>query len=223
MEIKQVTSSAFGEYGRVLTNLNLTGLLERMKHTPLPSDVVYVPSEAMLEEDEEYEVFSRVVYGEMPIQIGYCNGHNQKLNAVEYHRDSEINVAVTDMILLIGRLADVSEAFEYDTAKIEAFLVPAGTAVEIYATTLHYAPCGVDGAGFRCAVVLPRGTNYDLKKIHQRISKTAQAEVLSEDYLLAAANKWLIAHEDAKIAGAWNGLKGENIEVAQKVQNGGLQ
>ena len=28
-----------------------------------------------------------------------------------------------------------------------------------------------------------------------------------------AVRKWLIAHEDAKIAGAFNGLKGENITL----------
>ena len=34
-----------------------------------------------------------------------------------------------------------------------------------------------------------------------------------EDKLLAAKNKWLIAHEEAGIAGAYNGIKGENISV----------
>ena len=45
---------------------------------------------------------------------------------------------------------------------MEYFFVPAGTAVELYATTLHYAPCSVDGKEFRCGVVLPRGTNEKL-------------------------------------------------------------
>ena len=30
---------------------------------------------------------------------------------------------------------------------------------------------------------------------------------------LTAVNKWLIAHEDAEIEGAVNGLKGENITI----------
>ena len=38
-------------------------------------------------------------------------------------------------------------------------------------------------------------------------------EGAKEDPLLVARNKWLIAHEDAKIEGAFNGLKGENISV----------
>ena len=34
-----------------------------------------------------------------------------------------------------------------------------------------------------------------------------------ENRLLAAMNKWLIAHEDAQIEGAFWGLQGENVEV----------
>ena len=64
-------------------------------------------------------------FGGIPIEIGYCNGHNKKLNAVEYHRSSEINVAVTDLVLLIGSQQDITDDFTYDTSKIEAFLVPA--------------------------------------------------------------------------------------------------
>ena len=44
----------------------------------------------------------KIFYGELPIQIGYCNGHNELLNAVEYHRSSEINLAATDAVLILG-------------------------------------------------------------------------------------------------------------------------
>ena len=126
------------------------------------------------------------------------------MNAVEYHRCSEINVAVTDLVLLIGCQQDITEDFTYDTSKIEAFLVPAGTAIEVYATTLHYAPCHVAEGGFQCVVVLPRGTNTD---ITFPVAKTG------EDALMTAKNKWLIGHEEAAIEGAFNGLKGENITI----------
>ena len=144
-------------------------------------------------------------YGGLPIQIGYCNGHNKKLNAVEYHRNSEVNVAVTDLVLLIGWQQDIEDDFTYDTSKIEAFLVPAGTAIEVYATTLHYAPCNVNESGFQCVVVLPAETNTEL---------TFETAKTGEDSLMTAKNKWLIAHEEAGIAGAFNGLKGENITLA---------
>ena len=116
-------------------------------------------------------------------------------------------MAVTDLVLLIGHQQDIAPDFTYDTANIEAYLVPAGTGIEVYATTLHYAPCHVNDAGFQCVVVLPRGTNTDL---------TFQTETDGEDRLQTAKNKWLIAHEDAKIQGAFNGLKGKNISLDEE-------
>ena len=175
-----------------------------MKHTPVPEDVIYVPSVEELEALDVMKDLQNKGYGGLPVQIGYCNGHNKKLNAVEYHRNSEINVAVTDLVLLIGHQQDIEPDHTYDTSKIEAFLVPAGTGIEVYATTLHYAPCHVNDGGFQCVVVLPKGTNTEL---------TFPTEKAGEDSLMTAKNKWLIAHEDAKIEGAFNGLKGENVQI----------
>lgn len=204
MKIQKVTDSAFRKYGQVLEGYDFTGLIKEMKHTPVPEDVIYVPSVEELEALDIMKDLQNKGYGGLPVQIGYCNGHNKKLNAVEYHRNSEINVAVTDLVLLIGHQQDIEPDHTYDTSKIEAFLVPAGTGIEVYATTLHYAPCHVNEGGFQCVVVLPKGTNTDL---------TFQTEKMGEDSLMTAKNKWLIAHEDAKIAGAFNGLKGENITI----------
>ena len=204
MKIQKVTDSAFRKYGQVLEGYDFTGLIKEMKHTPVPEDVIYVPSVEELEALDIMKDLQNKGYGGLPVQIGYCNGHNKKLNAVEYHRNSEINVAVTDLVLLIGHQQDIEPDHTYDTSKIEAFLVPAGTGIEGYATTLHYAPCHVNEGGFQCVVVLPKGTNTDL---------TFQTEKTGEDSLMTAKNKWLIAHEDAKIAGAFNGLKGENITI----------
>lgn len=204
MKIQKVTDPAFRKYGQVLEGYDFTGLIKEMKHTPVPEDVIYVPSVEELEALDIMKDLQNKGYGGLPIQIGYCNGHNKKLNAVEYHRNSEINVAVTDLVLLIGHQQDIEPDHTYDTSKIEVFLVPAGTGIEVYATTLHYAPCHVNEGGFQCVVVLPKGTNTDL---------TFQTEKTGEDSLMTAKNKWLIAHEDAKIAGAFNGLKGENITI----------
>ena len=156
MKILSVNDPSFKKYGRVINNVDFSGLVEAMKKTPVPEGVVYEPGVTELEALPVMQELSHIVYGEMPIQIGYCNGHNTKLNAVEYHRDSEINVAATDAILMLGMLQDVEADHTYDTSKIEAFLVPAGTAVEVYSTTLHYAPCSVEGKGFQVAIVLPR-------------------------------------------------------------------
>ena len=204
MKVQKVTDPAFRKYGQVLEGYDFTGLIKEMKHTPVPENVIYVPSVEELESLDVMKELQNKGYGGLPIEIGYCNGHNKKLNALEYHRSSEINVAVTDLILLIGHQQDVEPDHTYDTGKVEAFLVPAGTGIEVFATTLHYAPCHVNDGGFQCVVVLPKGTNTDI---------TFETAKTGEDSLLTAKNKWLIAHEDAKIEGAFNGLKGENITL----------
>lgn len=207
MEIKKVTDDAFSAYGKVLEGYDFSELLEVMKDTPLPEDeVVYVPGVKAMEEATVSERLKKSAYGGLPIQVGYCNGHNLKLNALEYHRSSEVDIAASDLILLLGRQQDIQEDYTYNTAKVEGFFVPAKTAVELYATTLHYAPCQASEEGFRCVIVLPEGTNHELD-----FSVVSEGE----EKLMTAKNKWLIAHEDAKIGGAFCGLKGENISLEQ--------
>lgn len=211
MNILSIKDPAFRKYGRIVDNVDFTELVEELKKTPVPEGVVYEPSVAQLEALPAKEELSAVTYGEMPIQIGYCNGHNELLNAVEYHRDSEINVAATDAILMLGLQQDVEEDFTYDTSKIEAFLVPAGVAVEVYATSLHYAPCGVEGKGFQVAVVLPKGTNYPLAGKHAALE---DGKAVNEDALLTATNKWLIGHGEGGLGeGSFLGLRGRNLNI----------
>ena len=143
MEIKKVTDPAFKPYGKVITGYDCGELLKAMEQTPLPEEVIYVASVPELEQLEVCQKMEKNLYGQLPIQVGYCNGHNRKLNALEYHRNSEINIAVTDLVLLIGKQQDIEADWTYDTSKVEAFLVPRGTVIEVYATTLHYAPCHV--------------------------------------------------------------------------------
>ena len=209
MTIKPVTGRAFKPFGRVIKGYYLRSLIEEMEKTECPSDkVVYEPSVRSLETLKINRQFSEEAYGGMPIQIGYCNGTNTKLNCVEYHRDSEINIGAQDFILLVARQQDITADFTLNTDKVEAFLAPAGAVVEVYATTLHYAPCdAAKGAGFRVAVVLPKDTNTDAPVL---------SDPQGEDRLLRARNKWLIAHPDAAEAqdGAHIGLIGENIDIA---------
>ena len=92
-------------------------------------------------------------------------------------------------------------------------VVAAGTGVEVFATSLHYAPCGVDGQGFQVAIVLPQGTNYPLEGAHQKVE---QGKAPSEDALLAATNKWLIGHAEGGLPeGSFLGLVGENLDVSK--------
>lgn len=115
------------------------------------------------------------------------------------------NIAVDEVILLLGKQQDITVDDTYNTENIEAFLVPAGTGVELYATTLHYAPCTAAEGGFRCVIVLPKDTNTDLDFVPGK-----EGEIR----LITAKNKWLIAHEEAQIEGAFCGLVGENITLS---------
>lgn len=206
MVIKSVLDKDFKKYGKVVTGIDCKELLDVLATKSMPKDaVVYVAGDADLEATKTAKEFEECFFGGLPIQVGYCNGNNNKLNAVEYHRCSEINIALYDMILLIGDQRDIEDDFTYDTSKIEAFKVPAGVAVEMYGTTLHYAPCTAQGEGFRGIVILPKGTNADIKDF---TFKTP------EDKLLAAENKWLIAHKDGGCGDkAFIGLKGENVTI----------
>lgn len=202
MKIYSVTDERFRKYGKIIEGIDFSGLVKAMEETPCPDDVVYVPGDEKLEALPVMKELTEITYGELPIQIGYCNGHNCMLNALEYHRSSEVNVAATDAILMLGSQQDITADFTYDTSKVEAFLVPAGTAVEVYATTLHYAPCGVDGAGFKVAIVLPKGTNLDLDKEHKG----------GEDGHLTAKNKWLLGHPEGGLPeNSPMGLVGKNL------------
>lgn len=214
MKVLSVKDAAFRKYGRIVENVDLAPLCEALKATPVPEGVAYEPSVASLEATPCMKALSETTYGEMPIQIGYCNGHNVMLNALEYHRDSEINVAATDAILMLGKLEDVEPDFTYDTSKVEAFLLPAGMAVEVFATTLHYAPCSVDGKAFQVGIVLPKGTNEALTTKHTAVNADGTAP--NEDALITAVNKWLIGHAEGGLdAGCFLGLKGKNLNVTE--------
>ena len=121
MQILKVTDEAFRQYGKVIKDLDVSDIITAMSETPCSDDVVYEPSIESLEACKSAQSVSDSLYGGMPIQIGYCNGHNHLLNAVEYHRDSEINIAVTDLILILGKEQDITEDHTYDSSKMEAF------------------------------------------------------------------------------------------------------
>ena len=211
MEIKSIFDAEFSPYGQVHKGYKLDGLLAAMKAIPLPeSGTTYQPAIPELEALPIFELFGANAYGGMPVQLGMCWGRNTKLNCLEYHRDSEFNVGTHDFILLLAKQDEIVDGM-LDTAKVRTFRVPAGVLVEVYATTLHYAPCHTDEAeGFRVAVALPRGTNE---------AKPVIKAITEEDQLLWARNKWLLAHEDSAEAGqgAAVRLSGDNNDIANDI------
>ncbi len=212
MEILSVFDPAFKSYGKVITGMEETcrEILDTLAQTPLPDATGYVPTDPALQELPAAVEVSENLFGGMPAQLGWCNGHNTKLNCLEYHRDSEFNLGTQDFILLLAKLDDIENGV-LDTAKVKAFRAPAGTLVEVYATTLHYAPCHTDPAkGFRVLVALPWLTNTE--KPHLK-------ELAPEDKLLWAKNKWLLAHAESSEAaqGAYVGLVGKNLDIADSI------
>lgn len=211
MKIYSVTDKEFAPYGKVLGGYDTAELLKALdESTPLPEGVEYVMSEAALECTAVFGKLQNNAYGGMPIQLGWCNGHNTKLNCLEYHRDSELNIGLYDFILLVAKADDIVDG-KLDTAKVKAFKAQAGQVVEVYATTLHYAPCSAKKSdGFKVVIALPKGTNGAVPSI---------APANDEDKWLRACNKWLLAHEDAAEArdGAYIGLTGGNIDIADDI------
>lgn len=210
MKIYSVYDPEFKPYGQIVDGMEDTvqELLTVLNETPLPDGVGYVPEEPALQTLNATKEVSQHLYGGMPVQLGWCNGHNTKLNCLEYHRDSEFNLGTEDFILLLAKQDEIENGL-LDTAKIKAFRAPAGVLVECYATTLHYAPCHTDPVkGFRVMVALPQGTNTDKPDI---------TPLSSEDARLWACNKWLLAHPDSDEAaqGAYIGLTGTNIDLAE--------
>jgi hypothetical protein len=206
MKLNSVSDKAFKPYGIVLEGYDFTALLKTLDETTEKpsSGVIYVPSDPKLEALPVFKDLRDRAFGGIPIQIGYCNGFNTKLNCLEYHRGSEICVASDDIIMLLAKLQDVEQG-RIDGSKVEAFSLPKGTGILYYETSMHYAPAK-PRAPYRSIIVLPKGTNTDLPAI-----KPGNAE----DKLLRARNKWLFAHADAPEAkqGAAIGVTGKNIDV----------
>ena len=208
MKTYPVSNSAFSPYGRVLTGYDTSALIAAMQTFPMPeSGTAYVPGITALETCSIFDAMQNRAYGGMPIQIGMCWGYNTKLNCLEYHRCSEVNVGETDFVLLLAK-EDEIENGKLDTSKVKAFRLPAGAAVEIYGTTLHYAPCQTVKTGFRVAVILPKKTNT---------GKPAFKPQNEEDTWLTACNKWLLAHPESSEAesGVHIGLTGKNIDISE--------
>lgn len=209
MNILSVYDAAFAPYGRVVKDFPTGELLEALQKTPQPQQGTgYVPSDPLLQELPAAVEVSEHLYGGMPVQLGWCNGFNTKLNCLEYHRDSEFNLGAEAFVLLLAKQEQIVDG-TLDTRCVQVFRVPAGVLVEVYATTLHYAPCHTDASkGFRVLVALPAGTNGDKPQL--------AGELTAEDALLWAANKWLLAHPESSeaAAGAKGRLCGENLDIA---------
>ena len=215
MKLYSVYDPEFRHYGQVVEGMedSIREILAVLKETPVPQSPAYVAEHEALQQLPAMTEISERLYGGMPVQLGWCNGHNSKLNCLEYHRDSEFNLGTEEFILLFARQDEIADGV-LDTGKVKAFWVPAGVMVECFATTLHYAPCHADPEkGFQVLIAVPKGTNTEKPDITPKSW---------EDRLLRARNKWLLAHSESSEAadGAYVGLVGENIDISDLLCKG---
>lgn len=203
LNIHSIHDDAFKKYGRVLEDLPAAQVAGILSGLTMPAQgSVYVAELPELMATEDAAAIEKRFFGEAPSQLGVCYGFNSQMNAMEWHRCSELNAAVTPLLLLLGDLRDVENG-EYDSSRVEAFYLDKGAVIEVYATTLHFCPCQVTGEGFICLVGLSKGTNLPLDEP-------------AENRLLFRKNKWLICHEFNRgliEKGVHPGIHGENYTV----------
>ena len=162
MKILSVNDAEFTNYGRIIEGYEAEKkeICEALRDkTPIPEGTDYVAEEPALQSLDAATSITNSLFGGSPMQFGWCNGHNTKLNCLEYHRSSEINLGSTDFILLLAKREEIVD-YKLDSSKVKAFFCPAGTMIEVYATALHYAPCQAHkDSGFQVLVALPKSTN----------------------------------------------------------------
>ncbi len=203
MKIYSVKDKKFAQFGRVL-DLNTDEIVAVADKIEKPAEgSVYEASRADFEALAIKDEIQDAYFGTMDTQLGYCYGHSHQLNALEWHTCSEVNIAIDDLILLLGDRRDIEEGNRYNSANVKAFRLCRGEAIEVYATTLHFCPIETDAKGFGCVVGLLKGTNLPLEKE-------------ASDPLLFRVNKWIFAHDDNKALlerGVVAGIYGENYKL----------
>ena len=198
-----VNDIEFASFGRIIKGLDTAEIIEAARKISNPENgSSYLPAVVDFERLNVASEIENEFFGSLPTQIGYCWGHNNKLNATEWHTSSEINIAVTPLVLILGHIWDIKDG-TIDSSKFKAFYLPAGVVVEVYATSLHYCPCEVNQEGFGCVVCLPLGTNTDLT-------------IKEHHPLLFRKNKWIICHTDNDellAKGVVPGITGSNFQI----------
>ncbi|MDY0287415.1 MAG: DUF4867 family protein [Sphaerochaeta sp.] len=212
--ILSVQSSRFTQYGTVLEGLDVQALLDKAAEaTPIPdTGTMYVASDKDLEEIEGIGVLAPYFDGQ-PIQVGYCNGRNQSMNGLEYHKSPEVIMAVTDCVLFLCPFDHLHEYEKVRSVDAELFYLPKGAVVLIKPHVMHLAPCMVEPEGFQAIIVLPKGTNEALDQEEQEKRDSSQEK---EDRLLFKKNKWMLTHPEREQLVSQNvhvGLVGENRVV----------
>lgn len=202
IRIYSIKDDEFKKYGTVI-NTDASEIVKVCEGLGLPENgTLYTATVPEIEAAKGVDELKLKLYGGLSAQAGLCCGYSSFLNGLEYHNSSEINVAVTPLVLILGLRYEM-DGLEYNSENVKAFYLEKGDVVEIFATTMHFCPCQVSDGGFSCVVILPKGTNVDL-------------EEKTDDKLLFRKNKWIICHDKNEALinrGVYPGIHGENYEI----------
>lgn len=201
-----VNDPEFKAFGTVLKN-DLSAYLEYMeKNMPIPEQRVdYTAKDAgLMTLEKELHYLETEVYGQMPVEVGFCTGHNQIMDGMEWHYGCEVNVAVTDMVLFLAEYSSLERLEDgkvhLDSKLVKAVYVPKGYAIALNPLVLHFTPIQVQEEGFSTVVALPAHTNEAL------LEKTT-------DLYLKARNSWIIYHKET---GRGSEIDGINLKLKYK-------
>ncbi|MGB3161019.1 MAG: DUF4867 family protein [Carnobacterium sp.] len=205
--IHDVTSREFKAYGTILKGYDDAAIREyAKKEIVIPKEGnSYSPSNDELEKFDIIKKIEADVYAGLPVEAGKCAGNNTAFSAYEYHQGSEVNIVLTDVLMVLGKREQAVRGIFNAQENAKIFYVPAGTIIEIYSSTLHYSPCIVDKTGFKVIVILIKGSNEPFEEIFESKNK----EIVKK-------NKFQLVHETRtdKIAeGIEVGLIGELITL----------
>lgn len=203
--MKTTQDPSFKTYGRTITEYDFSNMVITMEEKKLiaaPKEGnQYLASVPAIEALPEFDWVQKNIFAGLPIQFGSGAGHNKAITAIEFHQGSEVIVALTDAILVVGHRYDIVDN-TYDATLMESFLLEKGTAIELFSTTLHYSPIETNEDGYQQAIALIKGTNTPLT-----------TEV--DNPLVKVTNKFMLVHPsrtDKIAAGFQVGLIDKRIE-----------
>lgn len=207
LKLFSVNDPEFAPYGRVLEVRDVDALAAALSDTVIPEvgNVYHANDDRLIAQSAVADI-RRTVFGGMAVEAGFCNGHGFTMNAMEYHKCSEVNFSTTGCVLLLALPGQLHDGC-LDSNEVAGFYLPPMTAVEVLPLVMHYAPCRTQETGFNCLVVLEEGVNGPLDRAGLRKE--------GEEKLLWAVGKWMTAHIDSANAanGAFPGITGPNWEL----------
>jgi hypothetical protein len=193
----------FLKYGRVLDFKVQGYLIYAKSHIKVPKNGVDYSEkdDCLMRLSKEKEWMEDYVYGQMPVEVGYCCGHNKVMNGMEWHCGCEVNIAITDFVLFLASFSSLelnSGQVKLNTADVQAVYVPKGYTIALNPLVLHFTPIEVEQTGFSTIVILPNNTNETLLQV-------------SKVPYLKAKNSWIIYHKDT---GKGNDFEGKNLKLS---------